>query len=260
MLKIGILISGSGTNMQAIVNACEEKVIDGEVVFVGSDNPEAGGLMWAKERGIPTFSVNYKEIRRQVKVGEIEVPPDSLVRKVFKKTSFNKQLSYGEKFYYIQWKIAAEQQLLKLMNECEFDLVVLAGFMQLCTPFFVDAINTDPERPRIMNIHPALLPAFPGTRGYEDTYDYGCKVGGCTVHFVDYGEDSGPIIGQGVVPIRSGDSLESFKMKGLIKEWEIYPYCIQLFAEGRLKVVERNGRKIVEIILKTETHNSPCAV
>ncbi len=89
-----------------------------------------------------------------------------------------------------------------------------------------------------MNIHPALLPAFPGTDGYGDTFRYGCKVGGCTVHFVDYGEDSGPIIGQRALAIEPGDTLETVKAKGLELEWELYPACIQLYAQNRLKVEE----------------------
>jgi phosphoribosylglycinamide formyltransferase-1 len=102
-----------------------------------------------------------------------------------------------------------------------------------------------------MNIHPALLPAFPGTDGYGDTWRYGCAIGGCTVHFVDYGEDTGPIIDQAVVSVR-GDSLEKFKERGLDAEHELYPRCIQWFAQGRLKVVER----IVEgEILKESVEN-----
>ena len=100
-----------------------------------------------------------------------------------------------------------------------------------------------------MNIHPALLPAFPGVDGYGDTFRYGCKVGGCTVHFVDYGEDSGPIIGQKAFEIREEDTLESIKAKGLKLEWELYSECVKLFAEDRLKTVNRfytlkSGKKI----------------
>jgi len=100
------------------------------------------------------------------------------------------------------------------------------------------------------------LPAFPGVDGYGDTYRYGCKVGGCTVHFIDYGEDTGPIIGQRSFAIESGDTLEAIRKKGLKLEWELYPACVQLFAEDRLKVVRKdfelgNGatvtRRVVEI-------------
>jgi phosphoribosylglycinamide formyltransferase-1 len=108
-----------------------------------------------------------------------------------------------------------------------------------------------------MNIHPALLPAFPGTDGYGDTFRYGCKVAGCTVHFVDYGEDTGPIIGQRSFSIDADDSLEQVRRKGLAIEWALYPHCVQLFAEGRLKVIrtsyfrkdgQREERTIVEIL------------
>ena len=93
-----------------------------------------------------------------------------------------------------------------------------------------------------MNIHPALLPAFPGTDGYGDTFHYGCKVGGCTVHFIDYGEDSGPIIGQRSFPIDPEDSLETIRKKGLLEEWLLYPECIQLFAQNRLRI-RKTSRK-----------------
>jgi phosphoribosylglycinamide formyltransferase-1 len=121
------------------------------------------------------------------------------------------------------------------MRPYPFDLLVLAGFMRNLTPYFIDRVNTDRKSPRIMNIHPALLPAFPGTDGYGDTFRYGCKVGGCTVHFVDYGEDSGPIIGQRAFSILPEDTLDAVRKRGLEQEWQLYPECIQLFAKGRLK-------------------------
>jgi phosphoribosylglycinamide formyltransferase-1 len=93
-----------------------------------------------------------------------------------------------------------------------------------------------------MNIHPAILPAFPGVDGYGDTFRYGCKVGGCTVHFIDYGEDSGPIIGQRAFPILESDTLNDVKRKGLEQEWLLYPACIQDFASGRLTTVKMTHR------------------
>jgi len=159
-----------------------------------------------------------------------------------------------EKYSWFSKRITAEMELLRLMDDYEFDLLVLAGFMRNLTAYFIDQVNIKPNNPRIMNIHPALLPAFPGTNGYGDTFRYGCKVGGCTVHFVDYGEDTGPIIGQRVFPIFPYDTLEKIKERGLELEWELYPECIKLFAEGLLRVVERDGRKIVEI---AEVHNHP---
>jgi phosphoribosylglycinamide formyltransferase-1 len=121
-----------------------------------------------------------------------------------------------------------------------------------------------------MNIHPALLPSFPGVDGYGETYAYGCKVAGCTVHFVDYGEDTGPIIGQKSFQIEPEDTVEKVREKGLRHEWELYPACIQLFAQNRLKVVVRtsslkNGavfrRKVVEVLPERpeddESSNNP---
>ena len=133
--------------------------------------------------------------------------------------------------------------------------MVLAGFMRNLTPYFIDRVNTDRNNPRIMNIHPALLPAFPGVDGYGDTFRYGCKVGGCTVHFIDYGEDSGPIIGQRAFPISSDDTLDSIRQKGLALEWELYPQCIQMFAEGRIKIVKRSftlatGKKVQRTVVE----------
>jgi phosphoribosylglycinamide formyltransferase-1 len=90
-----------------------------------------------------------------------------------------------------------------------------------------------------MNIHPALLPSFPGVDGYGDTFRYGCKVAGATVHFVDYGEDTGPIIGQKAFEISPGDTIDTIKEKGIKLEWELYTRCIQLFAEGRLKAMSK---------------------
>ncbi len=103
-----------------------------------------------------------------------------------------------------------------------------------------------------MNIHPALLPAFSGTDGYGDTFRYGCKVGGCTVHFVDYGEDTGAIIGQKAFEISPRDSLEDVRRKGLVLEWQLYPECIRLFAENRLKI-KKNTYETRTGIQKTRT-------
>jgi phosphoribosylglycinamide formyltransferase-1 len=134
--------------------------------------------------------------------------------------------------FFLKSRAVAEKKLLDHILAYDMDLLVLAGFMRVLTPYFIDRINTIPGRYRIMNIHPALLPAFPGTDGYGDTFRYGCKVGGCTVHFVDYGEDTGPIIGQRAFDIQATDTLADVKRKGLEQEWELYPACIQHFAES----------------------------
>ncbi|MFZ2188531.1 MAG: phosphoribosylglycinamide formyltransferase [Candidatus Moraniibacteriota bacterium] len=261
-LRIGILISGGGTNMMAITKACKYGAIDAEVVFVGADNPDAGGLAWAKSKSIPTFVVDYKAYRKNLQYMNLgdKYPGSALAQAVFEKSIYVHELFNGDKakqLKHIRARGAAEMALLEEIKERKIDLLVLAGFMQFCTSHLIDNMNQGDDDPRIMNIHPALLPAFPGTDGYGDTFRYGCKVGGCTVHFVDYGEDSGPIIGQRTFPIYTGDTLDDVKKRGLQQEYELYPECIQLFAERRLKVVENeNGRKVVWI---AEVHNHPSA-
>lgn len=257
-IRIGVLISGGGTNLQAILDACQDGRIDGQVVFVGSDVSGVRGLERAEKAGVPTFVVDYSETRKKyfANPGEFRWcrPNDSEIGKVFYEKYFSTKAhnirAFGG-FVNFAWRMTFEKLMLMQLNEHQIDLLVLAGFMRVLSPYFIDQMNQDQDKPRIMNIHPALLPAFPGTDGYGDTFRYGCKVGGCTVHFVDYGEDTGPIIGQRAVPNLPDDTLENFKKKGLLQEWELYPECIQLFAEGRLKVVElENGRRVVDIMPK----------
>lgn len=239
-IRIGALISGGGSNLQAIIDACESNQIDGRLVFVGSDNPDVHGLNRAEKHGIPTFVTDYKGIFRQARDQRPEnlVPKEFDLKKILASQELKPPASDKEKVArFFSTRAIAEADLLKKMAAYPFDLLVLAGFMRILTPYFIDRTNTDPSNPRIMNIHPALLPSFPGVDGYGDTYRYGCKVGGCTVHFVDYGEDTGPIIGQKAFEIGPEDTLESVRAKGLKLEWELYPACIQLFAENRLKVV-----------------------
>ena len=258
-IRIGALISGGGTNLQAIIDACQSAKINGQVVFVGSDNPGAGGLARARQNNIATFVVDYKSIIREFKKDpQKAVLPDDfdLDELVAKQTVFSGQDDLEGVRPFLMTRAIAEAKLLDAIGSHPFDLLVLAGFMRNLSPYFIDRVNAGHETPRIMNIHPALLPAFPGVDGYGDTFRYGCKVGGCTVHFIDYGEDTGPIIGQRAFQIGSGDTLESVRRKGLAIEWELYPHCIQLFARGRLRVVQRSfelgegryvSRRIVEI-------------
>ncbi len=259
-IRIGALISGGGSNMQAIIDACESNRINGTVVFVGSDNPEAFGLNMAKKHGIPTFVVDYQNIIRQSADRPLDhqMPEDFDLDKVLASQRLISDVSDRDKLTrYFSTRAIAEAALLTEMAAYEFDLLVLTGFMRVMTPYFIDRVNTDPSRPRVMNIHPALLPSFPGVDGYGDTYRYGCKVAGCTVHFVDYGEDTGPIVGQKAFEIEPEDTLESVRAKGLKLEWKLFPECIQLFAEGRLKVISKthaleNGsefkKKVVQIV------------
>jgi len=239
-IRIGALISGGGTNLQAIIDACEADGIDGRMVFVGADTPAAKGLERAKRHGIPTFVVDYGEIIRRGKESPdaLTPPEDGDIASAMAKQSLFGPAVPAEKIRrFITSRMVAEAGLLAAMAEYQPDLLVLAGFMRNLTPYFIDRFNIDPGFPRIMNIHPALLPAFAGVDGYGDTFRYGCRIGGCTVHFIDYGEDSGPIIGQRSFVIEEEDTLESVKKKGLALEWQLYPQCIQWFAQNRLQVV-----------------------
>ena len=230
------------------------------MAFVGSDNPDAYGLQRAKNHRIPTFVVDYKPIIRSVRKdpGAVSPPDDFNLEEIIQKQSLLDKRSDPEKVRnFLISRAVAEAALLERMNAFSFDLLVLAGFMRNLTPYFIDRINTDASCPRIMNIHPALLPSFPGVDGYGDTFRYGCKAGGCTVHFIDYGEDSGPIIGQRTFQIEPEDTMDAIKKKGLALEWELFPECIQLYAENRLKTVKKTyqldsgqsyERTIVEIV------------
>jgi phosphoribosylglycinamide formyltransferase-1 len=246
-INIGALISGGGTNLQAIIDACEQGAIDARICVVGSDNPGAKGLGRAEKHGIPHFVVDYKTIIAAVKAEprSVALPTgldlDALARR---QTLLPADADPERLTRFLHSRVAAEAALIEQLGPYDVDLVVLAGFMRNLTPFFIDHFNTEPSLPRIMNIHPALLPSFPGVDGYGDTFRYGCKVGGCTVHFIDYGEDTGPIIGQRAFPIEEADTLEDIKRKGLALEWELYPRCIQWFAENRLRTV-------------TQTHQAP---
>ncbi len=241
IIKIGALISGTGTNLRAIIDACKGGKLAGEVVFIGSDNPEADGLELGRRNGIPTFVVDYRAIIRSSRdaLPNSALPPDASLNELLEKQNLFPRSANPQKVTaFLVSRVIAESRLLKAMAPYDVDLLALAGYMRTLTPYFIDRVNTDPENPRIMNIHPALLPAFPGTDGYGDAFRFGCKVAGCTVHFVDYGEDTGPIIGQKAFPIEKNDSLETVREKGLKLEWALYPECIDLFAQGRLKIVE----------------------
>jgi phosphoribosylglycinamide formyltransferase 1 len=259
-IRIGALISGTGSNLEAVMHACESGGINGRVVFAGADNPGAKGLEKARNRNIPTFVVNYTDIIRQYAANpNVEtpgLPKDFDLEDISQKQSLATFPDKDRLHAFLKTRCIAEAELLRNMAPYPFDLLILAGFMRNLTPYFIDRVNLDPGSPKIMNIHPAILPCFPGTDGYGDTFRFGCKVGGCTVHFIDYGEDSGPIIGQRCFAIDDDDTIDTVKKKGLQQEWVLYPECIALFAENRLKIVKatytRNGlphtRTIVKIV------------
>ena len=197
MINIGVLASGRGTNLQAIIEAIEEGKIEGEIKVVISDNPDAYALKRAQQYNIDTRYINFKE--------------------------FKKREDY-------------DKEIIKTLEEKKVDLVVLAGYMRILTPYFIKTYKN-----RIMNIHPALLPSFPGLHAQRQAVQYGVKVSGCTVHFVDEGVDSGPIILQKAVEVKDDDSEESLAERILREEHQIFPQAIQLFSQGRLII---KGRKV----------------
>jgi phosphoribosylglycinamide formyltransferase-1 len=257
-IRIGALVSGGGSNLQAIIDSCENGKISAEFTFVGSDNLEAFGLKRAANHKIPTFVVDYASIIGRFKAdpSQAYLPADFDYEDILsKQTLFESQDDSDKVKFFFFTRAIAESRLLNEMAHYPFDLLVLAGFMRNLTPYFIDRVNRDRKHPRIMNIHPALLPAFPGVDGYGDTFRHGCKVAGCTVHFIDYGEDSGPIIGQRAFAITPDDTIDSIRKKGLKLEWELYPQCIRMFAEGRLKTVRKtfvldNGKKVRRTIVE----------
>ena len=257
-IRIGALISGGGSNLQAIIDSCDNGKIDGRVVFVGSDNSDSPGLQRARNKNVPTFSVDYKSIirgfRKEPSIAEL--PDDFDFKEIYAKQNFFSDRDDPAKGQiFLMTRAIAEARLLDAMQGYPFDLLVLAGFLRNLTPYFIDRVNTVTHQPRIMNIHPAILPAFAGLDGYGDTFRYGCKVGGCTVHFIDYGEDTGPIIGQRAFQIQPEDTMESIRKKGLELEWELYSECIQLYAQRRLKTVKmqyelRGGEKLSRTVVR----------
>jgi phosphoribosylglycinamide formyltransferase-1 len=197
-VPIGVLISGSGTNLQAIIEAIEANRLDARIEVVLSNRADALGLARAKKHGLAIEMLDHK--------------------------NFSSREAY-------------DQAVVDLLRARGVELVVLAGFMRLLSPVFVKAYSN-----RIMNIHPALLPSFPGLHVQKKALEHGVRFSGCTVHFVNEECDEGPIIIQAVVPVFPDDSEEALAARILKQEHRIYPRAIQLYAEGRLRVV---GRRVV---------------
>lgn len=191
---LGILCSGRGSNMQSIMAAIESGQIKAEIGIVLTDKPEARALQVASEAGIKSVCVNRKACSTQQEFEE---------------------------------KLVAE---LKAAN---VTLVVLAGFMRILSPYFVEVY-----RHRILNIHPSLLPSFGGAHAHRDVLAYGTKVSGCTIHFVDEGMDHGPIILQDTVPVLDDDTEDTLAARVLTKEHILYPKAIELFVDGRLELID----------------------
>ncbi len=203
MLNLGILISGRGSNMESILKSIKKKKIPINPAVVISNKPDAKGLKVAKKMGINT--------------------------EVIESNNFEGNRSeYDKKIMKVLSKHGVTQRN---------GLVCLAGFMRIISPEFVKKYKN-----RIINIHPALLPAFPGLNSQKQALDHGTKFSGCTVHFVDTGMDTGAIIIQAVVKIKEDDTEESLSKRILREEHRIYPKAVELFAEGKIKVTGRRTK------------------
>ena len=189
MKNIVILISGRGSNMQAIVNA---DIPDANIAAVLSNSETAAGLAWAAERGIVTDSLNHK--------------------------NFDSRLAF-------------DQAMMEKIDAYQPDLVVLAGFMRILTPEFCAHYEN-----RLINIHPSILPSFTGLHTHERALEAGCRVAGCTIHFVTPELDCGPIISQGIVPILDGDTADDVAARVLAVEHQLFPQAVADFVAGRLKI------------------------
>jgi phosphoribosylglycinamide formyltransferase-1 len=198
-VKLGVLVSGRGSNLQAIIDNIESGGLSAELAVVISDQADAYALERARKHGIPAIHVNAKGYK-------------------------------GKRDEY-------DALLVQELRKRGVELICLAGFMRIITPTLIKAFPN-----RILNIHPALLPAFPGLHVQKAALVHGVKFSGCTVHFVDEGMDTGPIIIQAVVPVLDSDTEDALSARILTQEHKIYSRAIQLYAEGRLRV---EGRRVL---------------
>jgi len=193
-VRLGILISGRGSNFEAIANSIAQRKLEAEIAIVIANKASAGGLEIARQRGIPMRAIPSQGMDRE----------------------------------------AYDKLLVDELRTHEVELVCLAGFMRLLSANFVRAFPN-----RVLNIHPSLLPAFPGLDAQRQALEHGVKVTGCTVHFVDEFLDSGPIIVQSAVPVLDRDTVETLSARILLQEHSIYSQAIQLIAEDRVTIEER---------------------
>jgi phosphoribosylglycinamide formyltransferase-1 len=200
MIKLGVLISGSGTNLQALIDARAAGTLDAEIVLVISSKPDAYGLKRAQEAGIPTIGLT-KEV-------------------------------YNEQY-------VADQLIAEEMLAAGADYIVMAGYMRMVTGPLLTAF---PDR--VINIHPALLPSFPGAHGIADAYNAGVKVTGVTVHFANAAYDEGPIIAQRALDIHEGETIEALEERIHAIEHVLYPETLQLIAQGRVSLDETRKVRI----------------
>lgn len=198
VIKLGVLVSGRGSNLQAIIDSIEAGKLPAKIEIVISDKEDAYALTRAKNHGIPALFVDPK--------------------------------SFGSKEEF-------EKAIGDELDKRGVELICLAGFMRILSPYFVSRFKN-----RIINIHPALLPSFPGLHGQRQALLYGVKIAGCTVHFVTEEVDAGPIIIQAAVPVYDDDTEETLSARILEYEHKIYPMAIKLIAEGRVRI---EGRRVL---------------
>ena len=200
-LRVAVLASGRGSNLQAVIDAIETGTVQAKIVAVISNKKDASALERAVRHGISALFVDPQPYAGR---------PDS--------------------------REAYDRELLDVLKQHDVELILLAGYMKIVTKVLVEAFMN-----RMMNIHPSLLPSFPGLDVQRKAIDWGCKLAGCTVHFVTEGVDEGPIILQAAVPILDDDTPDTLATRILEQEHKIYPRAVQLFAEGRLRV---KGRRV----------------
>ena len=197
MKKIGILISGRGSNFEAIARNVQAGKIPAEIGVVISNKEEAAGLAIARQMGLNAVCIPSKGKERE----------------------------------------AFERELVAALRKYEVDLVCLAGFMRILTSYFIREFKG-----RILNIHPAILPSFPGEEAQKQALEYGVKFTGCTVHFVDEGVDTGPVVAQAVVPILDDDTPETLAARILKEEHRIYTEAVCLVVEDKIRI---EGRRVL---------------
>lgn len=195
-VPVAVLVSGSGTNLQALLDVAARPDYPARIAVVVSNRRDAGALDRARAAGVPAVWISHRGKGRD----------------------------------------AFERELVAVLREHQVAWVALAGFMRVLTGTFLEAF-----RGRILNIHPSLLPAFPGLDAQRQAFDHGVRIAGCTVHFVDDGTDTGPIIAQGAVPVLPDDDAETLRRRILAVEHRIYPMVLRMAVEGRLHV---DGRKV----------------
>lgn len=203
-LELGVLVSGNGSNLQAIIDAVQAGTLHANLRLVLSNRPGVRALERAEEANVPTLVLNHRDY-------------DS--------------------------REAFDAQVVRTLQDAGVQWVVLAGFMRVLTPVFLNAFEH-----RVLNIHPSLLPAFPGVDAQRQAFEYGVKWTGCTVHFVDQGVDSGPIITQAVVPVKSDDDLDTLRVRILEQEHRILVEALSLLAQDRVQLeTSPSGRTITKI-------------